>query len=139
MIDIVRKCYEEVDIPFDERNIDRAHRIGKTYREKDGDKTFKSIFVKFRSWKSRLTFYRARPKGYEKGVKKPGQRLFSVSVDLTNRRYQLLDKAKGDIEGNANVQFAFADVNCSLGLMFNDKSIQYFNSDVELLKLIGGF
>ena len=50
VMDIVRKCYEEVDIPFDERNIDRAHRIGKTYREKDGDKTFKSIIVKFRSW-----------------------------------------------------------------------------------------
>ena len=76
VMDIVRKCYEEVDIPFDERNIDRAHRIGKTYREKDGDKTFKSIIVKFRSWKSRLEFYRARPKGYEKGINKPGQRLF---------------------------------------------------------------
>ena len=47
-----------------------------------------------------------------------GQNKFSVSVDLTKRRYQLLKQAKGLISDNDNVSFAFADVNCSLGLKF---------------------
>ena len=30
---IVKKCYEDIDLPFNEENIDRAHRIGKNYKE----------------------------------------------------------------------------------------------------------
>ena len=61
----------------------------------------KSIIVKFRSWKARKPFYKGRPWYYADSSKEPG---FTVSVDLTKRRYLLLTKAKGLIKGNSNIK-----------------------------------
>ena len=92
--------------------------------------------MKFNSWKSRQQFYNARPKHFNNSKRKPGQHLFSVSVDLTRRRYLLLNKAKGLIKDCESINYVFADVNCSLGMKFQNGVFTYFNSKNELHCLI---
>ena len=89
----VEKCYSDMGIEFNQNEIDRAHYIGKPYMDKKKNKV-RSIIVKFRSWKSRTAFYKARPRNHLDRQKKPGSS-FNVSLDLTKCRYNLLIKAKG--------------------------------------------
>ena len=80
-------------------------------------------------------FYKARPKDYLNGRKKPGLTSFSVSLDLTKRRYSLLATAKSIIKDNPAVIFAFTGINCSLVLKLNDDKFHYFNRKDELNKI----
>ena len=52
------------------------------YREKA-----RSIIVKFKSWGLRTAFYKACLRKFMNGRKKPGAKNFSVSLNLTKRRY----------------------------------------------------
>ena len=99
VMNVLEDCYSSVNLQFDANDVDRAHRIGLPYTDKNSSKKAKSIIVKFRSGKARQRFYKGRPRYYADGSKKPG---FTVSVDLTKRRYFLLTKAKGLIKGNSN-------------------------------------
>ena len=45
----VKDCYESVQVPFAQEDIDRAHRNGKEYTEKNSGKKVKSIIAKFKS------------------------------------------------------------------------------------------
>ena len=90
-------------------------------------------YVKFRSWKLRTTFYKARQRNHSDQQKKPDSS-FNVSLDLTKPRYNLLIKAKGLIANNPSV--AFSDINCSLVLKFNDNTYRYFNSESELKNIL---
>ena len=117
VMNVLEDCYSSVNLPFDANDIDRAHRIGLLYTDKNSGKKVKSIIVKFGSWKARQRFYKGRPRYYADSSKKPG---FTVSVDLTKRRYILLTKAKGLIKGNSNIKYVYSDINCSLALRFKD-------------------
>ena len=88
--------------------------------------------MKFNSWKSRQQFSNARPKHFTNSKRKPGQHLLSVSVDLRRRRYLLLNKAKGLIKDCESINYVFADVNCSLGMKFQNGGFKFFNSENEL-------
>ena len=77
-----------MNITFKEENIDRAHRIGKSYKDITSGKITQSIIVKFKDWKSHQEFYNARPKYFVNGKKKP----------------------------SAKKSFALIDTNCSLAL-----------------------
>ena len=77
----VKECYESVQEPFAQEDIDRAHRIETEYTEKNSGKKVKSIIVKSKLWRARKQFYNARPKNFKDGKKKPGCKSFSVSVD----------------------------------------------------------
>ena len=103
--------------------------------DKERKKRVRSIIVKFKSWNARAVFYKARPKNYVNGRKKPGLTSFSVWLDLTKRRYLLLAKAKSIIKDNPAIMFAFAGINCSLSLKLNDNKFHYFNSEDELNKI----
>ena len=46
----VKECYESVQVPFAQEDIDRAHRIEIEYTEKILGKEVKSI--KFKSWRA---------------------------------------------------------------------------------------
>ena len=118
-------------VSFAQEDIDRAHRIGMEYTEK-----VKSIIVKFKSWTARKQFYDARPKNFKDGKKKPGYKSFSVSVELTKRRYLPLGEARELIKNNDDIDFAFADINCSLGFRYKNGSFRYFSSENELHNLI---
>ena len=133
VLDEVEKCCSSMGIPYDSSNIDRAHRIGKVYTDKNNkNKKMKSIIVKFKSWNYRTKFYKSRPRIYENGKKKPGSKPFTVSLDLTKRRYDLLQYATGAIEHYPEVKFAFADANCSIGIELIDMSFRYFNTQSQL-------
>ena len=125
-----------MNLPFQDGNIDRIHRIGNTYTDKYTGKNVKSNIMKFNSWKSRQQFYNARPKHFSNSKRKAGQHLFSASVDLTRRRYLMLNKAKGLIKDCESINYVFADVNCSLGMKFQNGVFKFFNSENELYCLI---
>ena len=56
---------------------------------------------------------------------KTGLHLFSVSVDLTRRRYLLQNKAKKLIKDSESINYVFADINCSLGMKFQNGVFKY--------------
>ena len=58
----IEKCYGDMGLEFNESEIDRAHYIGKPNIYKNSKTKCKSIIVKFKSWKLRMAFYKARPK-----------------------------------------------------------------------------
>ena len=103
-------------MPFAQEDIDQAHRIGMEYTQQNSGKKVQSIIMKFKSWSAWKQFYDARPKNFKDGKKKPGYKSFSVSVDLTKRRYLLLREARKLIKHNDDIDFTFADINYSLGL-----------------------
>ena len=49
-------------IPFDENETDRTYGIGEPFLDKERKKKVRSIIVKFKFWKARAAFYKARPK-----------------------------------------------------------------------------
>ena len=132
----VKECYESVQLPFAQEDIDRAHRIGMEYTEKNSGKKLKPIIVKFKSWSAQEQFYDARPKNFKDGKRKPCYKSFSVWVDLTKRRYMLLREARELIKNNDYIDFAFADINCSLGFRYKNGSFRYFSSENEFHNLI---
>ena len=92
--------------------------------------------MKFNFRKVRGEFYKASPKNYVNGRKKPGVTWFNVSLDQTKRRYSLLAKAKGIIKDNFAAIFIFTDISCSLVLKLNDSKFYYFNSEDELYTIL---
>ena len=61
----VKECYELVQVPFAQEDIDCAHRTGMGYMGKNSGKKVKPIIVKFKSWRARKQFYDARPKNFK--------------------------------------------------------------------------
>ena len=96
------------EVSFAPEDIDHAHRIGMEYTEK-----VKSIIMKFKSWSARKQFYDAR-----------------------RRCYLLLREARELIKNNDDIDFAFANINCSLGFRYKNGSFRYFCSENELHNLI---
>ena len=136
VINKVEQCCDEIGVKFDMNEIDRVHYIGKPVFDTVSKQKVRSMIVKFKSWESRTAFYKARPRNVLNGKKKPGAKSFSVSLDLTKRRYALLSKAKGLVKDNPSVAYAFCDINCSLAIKFNDNTYKYFNIENELRKLL---
>ena len=130
----IEKCYKHSNITYDKNEIDRYHRIGPVY-EQNGKK-MQSVIIKFKSWEARQKFYKGRPRRFVRGKKKPGAVKYTVSLDLTRRRYLLFQKAKERSKSNNNVNFVFVNDNCALAIRFNDDKIQYFNTESELMRLL---
>ena len=74
-----------MNLPFLDENIDLVHRILKNDTDKNTGKKVKPIIIKFKSWKSCRYIHNAKPKHLTNSKPKPGEQLFSVSVDLTKR------------------------------------------------------
>ena len=123
---------DEINVKFETNEIDRVHYIGKPVFDTDWKRKVSSIIVKFKSWESQTAFYKARPRNFMNGRKKPGPKCFSVSLDLTKRRYALLTKAKGLIKDDPSVAYAFCDINCFLPIKFNDITYKYFIVNMNL-------
>ena len=118
--------------------MDREHYIDKSGFGTDSKQKVRSIIVKFKSWESQPDFYKVHPRNVMNGSKKPDAESFSVSLDLTKRRYVLLTKAKGFVKDNPSVAYAFCDIlflyiyYCSLAIKFNGNTYKYFNSENAL-------
>ena len=136
IISKVSECFSEIGLSYEEAEIDRVHRIGKPYKNEGSGLTMKSVIIKFKSWRYRQDVYRNRPRRFENGKKKPGENSFSVSLDLTKRRYNLLKIAQGIIKEMDNVSFVCAVANCSLAICFKNGTIKHFNSEYEFRSLL---
>ena len=136
--EILSDCFQKVDVPFDRNEIDRAHRIGSIVVDRETGKSSRQIIVKFKSWIPRCDFFKARPKAFQNGKKKPAsnQLPFRVSLDLSKRRHDLLKRAKEIIKDNVRIKYAFSDINCSLGMKTTDDRFLYFNTFEELNDII---
>ena len=132
----VSECFSEIDVSYEEAEIDRVHRLGKPYKNEGSGLTMKSIIIKFKSWRYRQDVYWNRPGRFENGKKKPGENSFSVSLDLTKRRYNLLKIAQGIVKEMDNANFVCADVSCSLAIRFKNGTIKHFNSEYEFRSLL---
>lgn len=128
----VEACHREVGLPFDKSSINRAHRVGKPFTDASG-KRKQGIIVQFRSWGARCALYQKRPKFAPAAP--PGSsrttRKFSISLDLTKRRLDLLSSAREAIVCYPEVNFVFNDINCNLALKVRDE-IKYFNTIEQL-------
>lgn len=137
--EILKDCYQHVGVEFDASDIDRAHRVGKATFDKSKKIMTQPILVKYKCWDSKLRFYKARPKfeGKSRGGK-PVARRFTVSSDLTTRRYNLLKYARETLaSGNYDVKYVFADVNCSLAVRLPNDNLRFFETKENFHKLIG--
>ena len=88
--------------------------------------------MKFKSWKARQQFYNASPRVQKDGKKKPRQN-FIISVDLTR------SEAREIITDINAINFAFVNINCSLGVRYDNDSFDYFNGKQELYNIINKF
>ena len=93
---------ENDDINIKNKVERRCDEIGVKF---DSIEIVRSIIVKFKSWESRKAFYKARPRNFIKGRKKPDAKSFSISLDLTKRRSLLLTKAKGAVKDNPSIVY----------------------------------
>ena len=91
--------------------IDRAHRIGKGYVEKNSRKLCKSIIVRFSTFRHRTKFYRSRSK-LKNNVK--------VKLDLTKNRYTIFTKAIETAKPSNVVDYVMVDINCRLKVVFKN-------------------
>ena len=122
---LVQEIFKEMEVTIPESEIDRTHRVGQT--KQVNNRREQAIIVKFKSWNSRAAAYRGRKK-------LPKSK--SVLIDLTARRAKLLSKAKEMIKSHSEVEFAFADINCRLGLKTKSGEFNFFNTEEELLDLL---
>ena len=111
----------KVNIP--DMVVDRAHRIGRIYKDHTSNKNCKRI-VRFTTLRHRTMLYRARSK--LKGVK--------VRLDLTKSPYDLLNNANNHVKEIPTIRICYVDVNCRLKVKFTgeDQDDVFFSSMDEL-------
>ena len=137
LVSKISECFIEISLPDEEaEEIDRMHCIGKPYKNESSGLTMKPIIIKFKSWRCRENFYRNRPRRFENNKKKPGENSFSVSLDLTKQRYNLLKFTQRIVKEMDNVSFVCADVNCSLAIRFKNGINKHFNREYEFRSLL---
>ena len=105
-----------VDLPEDA--IDRAHRIGRI-----SEQGKQQIIVRFKSFRERTLVYKNRKK-----CKKA-----SIFLDLTKKRLALLLWAKETIKNKTGIDFAFADINCNIGIRMKSGNFVFFNNEQEFI------
>ena len=113
---VVNSCHEKINVPFDQDNTDRVHRIRKKYTDVNTEKMVQAIIVIFKSWKSCKEFCDAKPRKSANGKKKSDLSFFNVYFYPTRRRYLLLNTAKGVIKDNSDISYVYADINAFLVL-----------------------
>ena len=82
------------------------------------------MIVKFKGFIQRTKVCRARKHKSD----------ISIQLDLTKRRYDLLKEARARIKDADGMEYAFADINCSLGLRLKNGRFRFFNLS-ELVEL----
>ena len=76
IFEILDKCYNDLGLPFDRNEINRAHHVGKVKVDEVTNRRTQSIIVQYKSWDAHCKFYQNRPK------KKPGiNRKFTVRLN----------------------------------------------------------
>ena len=130
VLEKVKKICAESNLEIPDSNLDRAHRIGKSYFDKIKKVKRKSIIVRFNIFRHRALLHRAK-----KDIKlKKG---YKIRLDLTKKRYLMLSEANKLASDNQNANFCYADVNCSLKIRWNDNQEDVFDTLEDLRYLLG--
>lgn len=119
--EIVSECFKIMGVEFCLMNVDRMHRVGKPTFNKFTKRKEQQIIIKFNSWESRCAVYFSRPRWFKMSEDERNQAKFSVKLDLTKKRHNLLMEAVTAIKGNDNVKF------------------KYFNDSNQLFNILNGF
>lgn len=132
---IVEDSHKAMDVPFDRKDIFRAHRVGRTKKEKDG-KFSQPIIVRWKDWGARCAFYRARPTKRKPFPRKSKAKFSAIGLDLTRERRELLETARELVAKHKDDScFAFADINCNLAVKLGENNFKYFSTMAELAAL----
>ena len=110
----------EAGVEIPNEVVDRPHRTGPSYTDKDSNIECKSVIVRFTTFRHRTMVYRAKKK------MKPGVR---VKLDWTKSRYTLLTDANKVVKNNPDIEFCYADINCLLKIKLVDESIDDDDDD----------
>ena len=91
----------------------------------------KSIIIRFTVFRHRTGVYRAKKK-LKKGVR--------VHLDLSKRRYKLLQDANNLVKDNREVEFSYSEITWRLKVKWNDNSLQdnFVSSINKLEDLLSG-
>ena len=131
--DVLEKCksmWEEADVVLPDSVIDRAHRIGSPYNDRETHIKQQSVILRLTTHRRRSMIYTARKKIFAKHAVR-------VKLDLTKKRYKTLMSAHELVKDDARVNYCYVDINCRLKIKFHDKSEQFFNSIVDLERILG--
>ena len=129
VLEKVKEICAESNLEIPDSNLDRAHRIGKSYFDKIKKVKRKSIIVRFNIFRHRALLHRAK-----KDIKlKKG---YKIRLDLTKKRYLMLSEANKLASDNQNANFCYADVNCSLKIRWNDNQEDFFDTLEDLRDLL---
>lgn len=124
VLEKVKGVFEELEVSVPDACIDRAHRIGKKFKK--GDAEIHPVICKFTTWRHRTKVYQKR-----RATSK-----YTISLDLTKRRLELLKSAREIVKSFDFVDFVFADINCQLKIKFKNNKFVHFESEAELNELL---
>ena len=102
--------------------IDRAHQIGRGYKDKTRNVPSKSIIVRFLTFRHRTLFYWNRNK--LKNAK--------VQLDLTKKQYKIFTNAIDFVKAYTNVDYVMVDINCRLKVFFKNGRSSFFDNISDL-------
>ena len=125
----VLNMLQKSDVEVSNKDIDRAHRIGSKRTVSADGKKVQQIIVKFLTWQKRNVVYRSRKVVKEKFG-------YSVRLDLTKKKLDLLRRARELIEDRPEVDFVFTDINCKLVLKMANDNMEWFRSESELNSIL---
>ena len=126
---MVKEEVQKLGLKISDCEFDRAHGIGHAKDRQGTVLKERQMIVKFSSFRARTLVYRNRKKG-------PGDHV-RFYIDQTKRRFDLRKKAVEYVKDKPDVDFVFADVNCSLCIRFKSGRYDHFNSEDELFNLVG--
>ena len=98
----IKSLFNDAKVDIPDAVVDRAHRIGPSYKDKISNKNCKGVIVRFTTFRHRTMFYRAR-KNLKKGAK--------IKLDLMKSKFNLLKKANENVRDIPTIKFCYADIN----------------------------
>ena len=123
----IKREVEKLNLDITDKEYDRCHRIGKTYR-KNG-KTYQPVILRMCSWRTRNDIYVNR-----KNLP------FFVGADLTSERQRMFDWAKKDLKECVSsqkvVSYVFIDDNCKMKMKTASGKYLFFSTWNEYLSLV---
>ena len=122
----VKELFTEMGVSIPDSSIDRVHRIGRIKTSAGSSMSVQPVIMKFRSFNARMQVCRARKNLQNK----------KIGLDLTQRRKDLLHYALTCVKTNPNIEFAFADINCRIGLKLKQGGFKFFNTKDELQNIL---
>ena len=107
--------------------IERAHRIGKGYNDKNPNVHCKSIIVSFINFRHRTMFYGGWA-NLKNNVK--------LKLDLTKNRHTIFTITIETIKSYDNVNYVMVEINCQLKVVFKAGSDKFFAENMNFKEIL---